>query len=232
MKPGGGLTRQRARAGAAALAVLCASPASLAETAQTGVAAGLEHQLASLEQADAALKAVRASLPECEAGCITPDEATIMAFRAGTSSALPGRFLLDIKGGGQSLHGQLGQRLFVNSRPDYATLGTLTIAFEREALKALFQRASVCGGGADSYDQIRVEGCRASGIADLNMFTMMERLSGRRIVVDGEVRLQWIDSHIGSPSPVPNGRGERELGYYQVWVRVTDADQVIFVYEE
>jgi hypothetical protein len=60
---------------------------------------------------------------------------------------------------------------------------------------------------------------------------MMQRLGGRRIVVDGEVRLQWIDSYMGAPRPIANKRGEREVGYYQVWVRVVDADQVIFAYE-
>ena len=64
------------------------------------------------------------------------------------------------------------------------------------------------------------------------MFTMMRSLSGRRILVEGKVHLQWIDASFGLRSPVRNKRGERERGYYQPWVWVTDADQVIFVYEE
>ena len=182
--------------------------------------------------ADLTLKTLRANLPECTAGCLTPDEATVMAFAAGEGGARPGRFLLDIRGGGQSIHGELGQRLFVNSRQDYATPGTLTIAFEPDALRALLQRAKVCGAASVIEGQIAVKGCRASGEADLNMFTMMQRLGGRRIVVDGEVRLQWIDSRTGAPRPLANKRGEHEAGYYQVWVRVTDADQVIFVHED
>lgn len=192
----------------------------------------IAHHLASLGEADAALRALRPVLPECEPGCITPGEATVMAFSAGEGEARPGRFLLDIRGGGQSLHGELGELLFVNSRRDYATLGTLTIAFEPDALRALLRRAQVCGA-ADVIDgKITVKGCRSGGASDLNMFTMMRLLGDRLIVVDGEVRWQWIDSHIGSPRPVANKRGEHEIGYYQVWVHVTDAAQVTFAYKE
>jgi hypothetical protein len=186
----------------------------------------------SLGEVDAALKEVRGLLPECEPGCITPDEATAMAFATGEEGTRPGRFLLDIRGGGQSIHGELGTLFFVNSRQDYATLGTLTIAFEPDALRGLLQRARVCGAASVIDGQIDVKGCRSGGVSDLNMFTMMQRLGGRRIAVDGEVRLQWIDSHIGSPRPTANKRGEHEVGYYQVWVRVADADQVIFVHDD
>lgn len=202
------------------------------EARMAGHSQPIAHHLAALGEADTALKTVRKALPECDSGCLTPDEATIMAFAAGEGSAQPGRFLLDVRGGGQSLHGELGQLFFVNSRRDYATLGTLTVAFEPDALRALLQRAKVCGAANVAEGQINVKGCRREGLSDLNMFTMMQRLGGRRIVVDGEVRLQWIDSSIGAPRPIANTRGEYETGYYQVWVRVTDADQVIFVYDD
>lgn len=223
------------RAAMTALALVSASGLAAQATAPDGdvrAEQSLSNLGASLGAADAALKIVRPLLPECASGCITPDEATVMAFAAGEGGAEPGRFLLDIRGGGQSLHGELGERFFVNSRQDYATLGTLTIAFEPDALRALLQRARVCGAADVIEGQISVKGCRSSGVSNLNMFTMMQRLGGRRIVVDGEVRLQWIDSYIGSPRPIANKRGEHEVGYYQVWVRVADADQVIFVYDD
>lgn len=218
----------------AALTSLVLLPVSglLAQGPEPSYKSDIEHRLASLEDADAALKTVRASLPECEPGCITADEATVIAFSLGEGEAQSGRFLLDIRGGGKSLQGELEELFFVNSRRDYATLGTLTIAFEPDALQALLQRARVCGAANVTKDQINVNACRSDGVSDLNMFTMMQRLGGRRIAVDGEVRLQWIDSFTGSPRPVANKRGEYEVGYYQVWVRVTDADQVIFVYDE
>lgn len=212
--------------------VLLPAPALSAETAEDGSPTQIEQLLASLGEADGGLRTARQMLPECEPGCITPDEATMMAFSARESEERSGRFLLDIRGGGQSLHGELEELFFVNSWHDYATLGTLTIAFEPDALRGLLQRAKVCGAANVTDGQIDVKGCRTGGVSDLNMFTMMQRLGGRRIVVDGEVRLQWIDSGIGSPRPVANKRGEREVGYYQVWVRVADADQVIFVYDE
>lgn len=219
------------RAGLMVLAVLPAFALAVAASASADNPP-IEQHLAALGEADGALKSIRTILPECEAGCFTPGEATVMAFSAGEAGARPGRFLLDVRGGGQSLHGELGQLFFVNSRRDYATLGTLTVAFEPDALRALLQRAKVCGAANVAEGQINVKGCRREGLSDLNMFTMMQRLGGRRIVVDGEVRLQWIDSHIGAPRPVANTRGEFETGYYQVWVRVTDADQVIFVYDD
>lgn len=187
--------------------------------------------LASLAEADTALRVARARLADCEPGCITPGEATAMALSAAEGEALPGRFLLDIRGGGQSFQGQLGTMMFVNSRRDYATLGTLTIAFEPDALHALLRRARSCGG-ADVIDgEITVQACFGEAVPDLNMFTMMQRLGGRRIIVEGEVRRQWIDSPIGTPKPVANFYGEHEVGYYQVWVHVTRAAQVTFADE-
>jgi hypothetical protein len=207
-------------------------PGPAIEASRFGDSEPIRHRLNSLGEVDELLKMTRSNLPECEPGCITPDEAAVMAFSAGEDAAQPGRFLLDVRGGGQSIHGDLGQLFFVNSRQDYATLGTLTIAFEPDALRALLQRAKVCGAASVVDGQINVKGCRSSGVSDLNMFTMMQRLGGRRIVVDGEVRLRWIDSSLGLPRPVANKRGEHELGYYQVWVRVDDADKVIFVYDD
>lgn len=189
-------------------------------------------QLADLAAADAPLKAARGTLPDCDPGCITPGEATLMALAAGEGEARAGRFLLDVRGGGQSLQGQLGTMLFVNSRQDYATLGTLTIAFEPEALRSLLRRARGCGA-ADVIDgQITVKACYGDSVPDLNMFTMMQRLSGRRLIVEGEVRRNWIDSPLGKPRSVANYYGEREVGYYQIWVHVTGGAQVIFADEE
>lgn len=216
----------RAAAAAALVTLALAAPPLRAAGDALGPA-----QLAGLAEADASLKAARADLPDCEPGCITPGEATAMALALGEGEARAGRFLLDVRGGGQSLQGQLGTMLFVNSRRDYATLGTLTIAFEPEALHALLRRARGCGA-ADVVDgQITVKACYGEGVPDLNMFTMMQRLGGRRLIVEGEVRRNWIDSPLGSPRPIANIYGEHEVGYYQVWVHVTEAAQVTFADE-
>lgn len=218
---------------AAIIPLMLMSPSGLsAKVAPTDHLPSLELHLANLGAEDAALKAARTRLPECEPGCLTPGEATAMALSAGEGVVRKGRFLLDIRGGGQSIHGELGQLLFVNSRQDYATLGTLTVAFEPDALQMLLRRARVCGAVDVTAGQIDVKGCRADGVGDLNMFTMIQRLGGRRIVVEGEMRLQWIDWHMGRPHPAANKRGEHERGYYQVWVRVAEPEQVIFVYDE
>lgn len=189
-------------------------------------------RLAELAAQDAPLADAVSHSPDCETGCITPSQALRIAFEAGEGEARAGRFLLDIKGGGQSISGSLEQLFFVSSRADYARFGTLTIAIEPDALYNLLRRATVCKSSDFTPGQIDVKGCRQDTNFDLNMFTMIQRLGGRRIAVDGEVRLQWIDARTGLPKPVANKRGEHEAGYYQVWVRVDNADQVIFVYDE
>ncbi|MBD2843375.1 hypothetical protein [Erythrobacter rubeus] len=212
-----------------ALLLLCSTAALAAQGGETEQDA--PQQITLDRAADAALRSVRPTLPECAAGCLTPHEAVALAYAAGENAPRPGRFLLDIRGGGRSLTGELTDLFFVNSQAGYAQLGTLTIAFEPDALWALLRRARTCAGSLEN-GVIEVRGCHADANFDLNMFTMMQRLGNRRVVVDGEVQLQWIDARTGRPSPVANKRGENELGYYQTWVRVTDADQVIFVYEE
>ena len=192
----------------------------------------IKARLAGVQATETALDAARASLVECETGCLTPSEAVVMAFAAGDGGATKGRFLLDVKGGGRSLTGALDRLFFINSQVDYAQFGTLTIAFEEDVLQALLRRARVCGGGEIVDGAIQVKGCRQKGISGVNMFTMMQRLSGRRIVVDGDVRLQWIDSSAGFRPRKTNKRGEYELGYYQPWIWVYDADQIAFVYED
>lgn len=213
------------------LGVIVSAPGFAAVAKDCAGETPLSSHFADLEDADLPLKAARAALPDCDPGCITPGEATAMALSVAEGEAQPGRFLMDIRGGGQSFQGELGTMMFVNSRQDYATLGTLTIAFEPEALLALLRRAQVCGAADVVEGQITVKACYTDGPPDLNMFTMMQRLSGRRIIVEGDVRRQWIDSPLGSPSPVANKRGEHEVGYYQVWVHVTEAAQVTFADE-
>jgi hypothetical protein len=194
--------------------------------------APLDAQLEQLKQQDVPLLTALEGSPDCEPGCILPSEAVKLAFEAGEGQARAGRFLLDVNGGGQSISGSLGQLFFVSSRQDYARFGTLTIAIEPDALYNILRRARVCNARDFRPGQIDVRGCRQDVNFELNMFTMIQRLGGKRIAVDGEATLQWIDARTGLPKPVANKRGEHEAGYYQVWVRVDDADQVIFVYDE
>lgn len=218
----------------AILALLLSSLASAlsAESSNMVPELSLEEKLAQLEQHDVSLLTAIESSPDCETGCILPSQAVKLAFEAGEGEARAGRFLLDINGGGQSISGSLEQLFFVSSRQDYARFGTLTIAIAPDALYNLLRRARVCDARNFTPGRIDVKGCRQDANFDLNMFTMIQRLGGRRIAVDGEASLQWIDARTGLPRPEANKRGEHEAGYYQVWVRVDDADQVIFVYDE
>lgn len=215
-----------------ALLLIVQASALGAEIPEAAGAPSLDEKIAQLVQYDAPLRPALEGSPDCETGCITPGEALKLAFQAGEGSGQKGRFLLDIKGGGQSLSGSLGRLFFVSSRQDYARFGTLTIAIEPDALYNLLRRARVCNARDFTPGRINVKGCRQDANFDLNMFTMIQRLGGRRIAVDGEARLQWIDARTGLPRPEANKRGEHEPGYYQVWVQVDDADQVIFVYDD
>ena len=188
-------------------------------------------RLEALKTNERALNKARAQLEECESGCLTPSEAVALAFSTAQAAPSPARVLLDIEGGGQSVSGNLNRLFFINSQADYAQFGTLTIAFEAQVLNALLRRARSCGGGLEN-GAITVQGCRQSGLSDVNMFTMMQRLLKRRILVDGDVRLQWIDWRFGARNRTLNTRGEREKGYYQPWIWVTDADQITFVYDD
>lgn len=215
-----------------------ALPAAPSESeADERPASGFQTSLAALAASEAPLRAARAALIDCEEGCHTPTEAAAMAFAAGEGEALPGRFILDIRGGGQSLAGALERLFFVNSQYEYATPGTLTIAFEPDALYDLLHRPSVCGARDVVDGRIIVKACRPNASFDLNMFTMMQRLAGKRVVVDGAVQLQWIDYRHGAVPQRPDGtaarpREGRNPGYYQVWVRVEDARQVSFIADE
>lgn len=207
--------------------------ASGEDTERTPVSeAAIKERLAPLKASEAGLDAVRADLVECETGCLTPTEASALAFAAGEEGTRSGRFLLDVRGGGRSISGNLDRLFFINSSVDYAQFGTLTIAFEEDVLQALLRRARACGGGELVDGAIQVKGCRQKGITGVNVFTMMQRLHNRRIVVDGDVQLQWIDSRTGLRPQETNKRGEYETGYYQPWIWVYDADQIAFVYED
>ncbi len=217
----------------ALLGAACVALAEPAQNAPESVStADVKLRLAAVRATETSLEKARANLVECEMGCLTPTEAVAMAFAVGEGSARKRRFLMDVRGGGRSLTGSLDRLFFINSQVDYAEFGTLTIAFEEDVLQTLLRRARVCEGGAIVNGAIQVNGCRQKGITGVNMFTMMQRLSGRRIVVDGDVRLQWIDSGAGFRPRKTNTRGEYELGYYQPWIWVYDADQISFVYDD
>lgn len=192
---------------------------------------GFGEQLQRLGAADPLLQAAKSNLIDCEQGCLTPIEAVTLAFSAGEDEDRKARVLLDVRGGGQSLTGNLGELFFISSHQDYAEFGTVTIAFEARVLRNLLRRARTCGGTLVN-GEITVDACRAPGIKDVNMFTMMQALFKRRIVVDGAIRLQWIDSSFGLRNRESNTRGEYEKGYYQPWVWVEDADQISFVYDD
>jgi hypothetical protein len=165
-----------------------------------------KQRIRELERTEEGLRRDRARLALCAAtGCLTPTEAALLAFSKGPDERTAGRFILDVQAGTgprnpNQLHSE--ELFYLSSYRRFGEFGTLVVAIEPEGLRGLI-RAS--GGDADK---------------DPSVSRMMKLFAGKRVIVDGEVGLQWIefrDWETGQRS----GRG-----YHQVWVRVTSPDQI------
>lgn len=181
----------------------------------------LERQVEQIVEAEADLRAARSDLPECEVGCLTPTEAVAIAFSTGADQRVEGRFLLDIRGSGASGRDDPERWYFLNSEQDYRVFGSLTLAFEPETMRQLLNPPRVILRDPLEEGDIIVERERPSKRVALNISNMMDKFRNRRLIIDGEMGLEWI-SYIGT-----SGReGVRDEGYYQVWVRIASPDQV------
>ncbi|AOL24570.1 hypothetical protein Ga0102493_11436 [Erythrobacter litoralis] len=205
--------------------IVPASKLSAAEPEQTVA----DRRARRLEERDVALAAARETISECTSGCITPIEATALAFSAGEGRAVPGRFLLDVRGGGRSRLRREQNLYFLNSQGDYSAFGVLVIAFEADAMRALLNPQPLPRATAEPEGDIVVQAHRPRDEVSLSVANMISRYRGKRMLVDGEVSLQWIRQGYGAVSE--GRRTRRERGYYQVWVRVTDPAQVAWVGE-
>lgn len=201
---------------AACLAVL-APGAALLETAASAVPTEtlptdrlLQRRYAQLEKLEAPLVAVRHSFDICrEAPCLTPSEATTAAFKAGNNVRQRGRFILDVRGGGPGDPRQLREEglFFLNSEANFRQIGVLVLVMEPDVVGRLL--------GADGALR------DAEGRLDHAAFgKMMARFNGKRLIVDGELGLQLIET------PDLDTRRYNGTGYRQVWVRVTSPDQI------
>jgi hypothetical protein len=133
----------------------------------------------------------------------------VLAHKAGPGQKISGRFILDVRAGGrgdqylkrgnQAMRD--GERLFFLSSERYReSLGVLTIAIKDDALGGLV--------GADGSTSNR---------------EILSRFRGQRVIVDGEVGLEWIEN-IDFNTIQRNG-----TGYNEVWVRVSSPDQITVV---
>lgn len=159
-----------------------------------------------LERLEQGLREDRARLPQCtDTLCLTPSEASVLAFKAGPGNRVAGRFILDVKAGtGPKNPDQLHNEdlFYLSSYRSFMDFGTLVVAIEPESLRGLIDNA-----GDDA--QVRPSVAR-----------MMKLFKGQRVIVDGEVGLQFIE-YRDWESGQRNGRG-----YFQVWVRVTSPEQI------
>jgi hypothetical protein len=159
-----------------------------------------------LQHLERGLREDRTRLPQCAVtGCLTPSEAAALAFNAGVGRPTKGRFILDIKAGtGPKDPDQLHTEdlFYLSSYRSFMDFGSLVLAIEPESLAALI-RAS--GGESEARPSVS---------------RMMKIFKGQRVIVDGEVGLQFIEFRDWE-SGQRNGRG-----YFQVWVRVTSPDQI------
>ncbi len=182
----------------------------------------VENQIQRIIAAEAELRAARSTTPECAEGCLTPIEAVALAFDVGSEQRTKARFVLDIRGGGVSPPDDDERLFFLNSERDYRVFGSLTLAFQPEAMRQLLNPARVELRDPLEQGDIIVE--RARKRVALNLSNMMKRFAGRRLVIEGEVELRWI-GYYGT-----SGReGVRDEGYYQVWVRIASPAQVTII---
>jgi hypothetical protein len=181
-----------------------------------------QHRIDRLFAEDAALREARQQLPACSDLCLTPIEAVARAVAAGPGQASKGLFILDVKGGGVDDASALDGLYYLNSHRNFRRLGTLTLAFEPDAMKQLLNPVPKATPHDDPGDaQIVVRAQRPRKRVLLTVANMMKRFSGRRILVDGEVKLKWI-SFVGTRMR----EGKTDEGYYQVWIRISSPDQV------
>lgn len=186
-----------------------------------------ERQAERLIEAEADLREARRVLPECAVECLTPSEAVAIAFSAGPDRRVNGRFILDIKGGGASGPGAPESLFFLNSQKNYRLFGSLTLAVEPEAMRHLLNPPRVKLGDNLQDGDIIVERERPRKRVSLSVSNMLDRFENRRVLIDGDVGLQWIRI-FGT-----KGReGVRREGYYQVWVRVASPGQVTIVSDD
>lgn len=208
--------------GLLAAAMLAAAPVASEAGASRARIAKLENQMERIIADEADLRAARDAMPSCVAGCLTPIEAVALAFDQGPQQRTKARFVLDIRGGGISRPEDDERLFFLNSEKDYRAFGSLTLAFEREAMRQLLNPARAGAGDPAEEGDIVVE--RDRDRVALNLSNMMKRFENRRLVIEGEVGLRWI-RHYGT-----SGReGVRDEGYYQVWVRIASPAQVAII---
>ncbi len=210
------LNRFRLTLAAASLAALVPA-AALLETAASAVPSDtlppelqLKRRFRQLQQLEAPLVAVRHSFDICrDTPCLTPSEAVTAAYQAGPERTQTGRFILDVRGGGPAnpVHLQRDGLFYLNSERDFRRVGVLVLAIEPDALGRVL--------GEDGALRDR------NGKLDHAAFDkMMARFNGKRLIVDGELRLQLIQL-TDVDTRLPNG-----TGYHQVWVHVTSPDHI------
>lgn len=182
----------------------------------------LENQIERIIAAQADLRAARSAMPQCADGCLTPVEAVALAFDAGPQQRTRARFVLDVRGGGVSGLDDRERLFFLNSERDYRVFGSLTLAFEPEAMRQLLNPPRSDRSDPIEEGDIIVEGERER--TELNLSNVMKHFEDRRLVIEGEVGLKWI-RYYGT-----SGReGVRDEGYYQVWVRIDTPAQVTII---
>ncbi|MFM7350240.1 MAG: hypothetical protein ACKO01_12270 [Erythrobacter sp.] len=166
----------------------------------------VKRRLRQIDNLEKDLRRDRDSLAPCAAvTCMTPSEAAAAAFAAGPERKVAGRFILDVRAGSgphdpNQLHTE--DLFYLSSERGFNDFGTLVLAIEPAALAGL----------------IRASG--EAGAARPSMSRMMKRFAGQRLIVDGEVGLQWVEHRYWQTGL----RTGRVLN--QVWVRVTSPDQI------
>jgi hypothetical protein len=184
-------------------------------------------RMRQIDNLERPLLQARETLKECgQVACLTPSEAAAVAFSAGPDRTTPGRFILDVRAGTGpgNRHQSLDEDLFyLASERNFRQFGVVVLAIEPQALEGLLNLESK-GAYAASASQVSTNGTGVDHqLKRASTGEMMKRFGKKRLVVDGEIGLQFIE-YVDWETNSRNGDG-----FYQVWVRVNSHKQIMVI---
>lgn len=169
----------------------------------------LQRRLRELAVVERPLLRARAAAAECrETPCLTPSEATAVAYEAGPGETARGRFIFEVRSGAGPRNRFLPKDetlFYLGSERVFGDYGVLVLAITPEALQGLMNPPGTTA---------------QSERAALSTGRMTRRFMGKTLIVDGAAGLRFIET-IDWDTGQRNGTGR-----YQVWVRVTSPDQI------
>lgn len=186
-----------------------------------------KRRMRQIDNLERPLLQVRETLQECgEFACLTPSEAATVAFAAGPDRTTPGRFILDVRAGTGpgNVRQSVDEDLFyLASERNFRQFGVLVLAIDPQALEGLLGFESKSGESSSASDDSTTGTSLDQRLKRASTGEMMKRFGKKRLLVEGEVGLQFIE-YVDWETNIRNGDG-----FYQVWVRVNSPEQITVI---